>query len=35
VAAKDGAAGYSGDGVEHVVDVKEEEGMCWGLASGL
>jgi hypothetical protein len=35
VVAKDGAAGFSGDGVEHVDDVKEEEGMCWGLASGL
>jgi hypothetical protein len=35
VAAKDGAAGFSGDGVEHVDDVKEEEGICGGLASGL
>jgi hypothetical protein len=35
VAAKDGATGFLGDGVEHVDDVKEEEGMCGGLASGL
>jgi hypothetical protein len=36
LAAKDGEAGFSGDGVEHVDDVKEEEGMCGGgLARGL
>jgi hypothetical protein len=35
VAAKDGAAGFTGDGVEHVDDVKEEEGMGRGLTSSL
>jgi hypothetical protein len=35
VAAKDRAAGFLGDRVEHIDDVKEEEGVCWGLASGL
>jgi hypothetical protein len=35
VAAKDGAAGFTGDGAEHVDDVKEEEGVGWGLTSSL